>query len=648
MTSTSAANSPKISYRPDVDGLRAIAVLGVVLFHAGLGMPGGFVGVDIFFVISGFLITSLILKDLQAGSFSFLDFWERRARRILPALSVLVLATLVAGWFLLLPADYRSLASSVIALGVAASNVQFWRKTGYFQTAAEEVPLLHTWSLSVEEQFYILIPIFLFILFRIGRSSWVVLALGAGALLSFGLSCYTVERSPSATFYLLPTRAWELAAGSLLAFARPIPNDRLRSIMAWGGAAAVLLPFFLYAPGIRFPGLTALPPVAGTALLIWSGMRLQSGTPPLPLKILAWRPLVWIGLLSYSLYLWHWPLFAYYRYLHSSPPGGLMSVVFVVLSFVLAWLSLRFVERPFRSRSVISSRNLIFSLSAATVVPLLLIAFILRESGGVPQRVPPEVRQITAAIKDETYLIDMTPGDVPDNFIPLGSKEVSPEILVWGDSHAMAILPGINAACEEMGIAGVAATSSATVPVLEWYLRNRYGLSEEAPIFNQAVMDYIREAAENGSLRQVILAARWTVYLDDDERREGLGKALAVTIREIRDVGCEVILVKEVPTFPRDVPRSLVLYRMVGWDSLLPVLEPDLHFEVSQVQDTLFADLLKNGPDGIRIFDPLDFLVFSNGHIQPVDEEGAPLYWDDNHLSVIGSLRLREAFLGFF
>ena len=371
--------SHKIAYRPDIDGLRAIAVLGVVFFHAGLGFPGGYAGVDVFFVISGFLITSLILKELRQGTFSLLGFWERRARRILPALTVVVVAILIAGWFFLLPADYEVLGKQIVALAALSSNIKFWWETGYFATSAEEKPLLHTWSLSLEEQFYLLIPLLLWFLFRLRKSSWVAPVLFLGAIASFTLSVIGSYRAPSATFFLLPTRAWELAAGSLLAFVQPIPQPRLRTLIAWLGLAAILGPLFFYAPGIRFPGLTALPPVAGAALLIWSGLRPPSSDLrpptsdlrpptsvlrppssdsrlPLPNRLLATRPLVWIGLLSYSLYLWHWPLFAYCKYLSSTPPTLPVRLSLVAISVLLAWLSLCFVERPFRSRSLVPTR----------------------------------------------------------------------------------------------------------------------------------------------------------------------------------------------------------------------------------------------------------------------------------------------------
>ena len=225
----------KFRYRADIDGLRAIAVIGVVLFHAGLGVGGGFVGVDVFFVISGFLITSLILRDLDRGSFSIVDFWERRARRIFPALAVVVIVTLIAGWFLMLPFGFQVLGQSAVALTVFASNMQFWRTSGYFDPAAEENPLLHTWSLSVEEQFYLVVPLLLLLVFALRFQRRLGLILGVGVVASFLVSVYWVDRDPKGAFYLLPSRAWELGAGSLLVLARPASNSALRELMAWLG-----------------------------------------------------------------------------------------------------------------------------------------------------------------------------------------------------------------------------------------------------------------------------------------------------------------------------------------------------------------------------------------------------------------------------
>ena len=465
-----------MAYRPDIDGLRAVAVLGVVFFHAALKFPGGYVGVDVFFVISGFLITSLLIKELRQETFSLLNFWERRARRILPALAVVVTAIIAAGWVFLMPADYKDLGKQVISLVGFSSNFRFWNETGYFAAAAETKPMLHTWSLSLEEQFYLFIPLLLMGLFRVRKSHWIVATLLLIALISFGLSVYGSYHAPAATFFLLPARAWELATGSLLAFAPAIPEARLRTLLAWLGLSAILVPFFFYAPGIRFPGLTALPPVAGAALLIWSGFQLPytNFELPLPNRLLASRSLVWIGLISYSLYLWHWPLFAFYKYVNICTNKLVkdtwwpIRLSLVAASVALAWLSQRFVERPFRTRTLIHSRKHLFALSGIVVAALVLVSLLLLRTNGATNRLSPKARQIAAGSMNYAFRIGLTAKDIPDHLTQFGDPKTPPKVLVWGDSHAMAIIPAVDLAYKKAGIAARGATAHSTPPVLEW------------------------------------------------------------------------------------------------------------------------------------------------------------------------------------
>ncbi|MDB4470495.1 acyltransferase, partial [Akkermansiaceae bacterium] len=294
----------RLSYRPDIDGLRAVAVLGVLFFHAGLGCKGGFVGVDVFFVISGFLITSLILRDLNAGTFSFADFWARRIRRIVPPLAVMTLVVIIVSYFSLFPRDLWFIGVHLLGLCFGVANISHWRSNDDYFSSDQE-PLLHTWSLSVEEQFYVLIPIGLYLLYKVRGKNFV---LPFGILLcgvSLAASIYSSYNKPTINFYFLPTRAWELGAGSLLAFARPITSSKSREILSLTGVALVISYFFCFREGIPFPGATALPPVIGAALFIWSGI----GQTKLPIasRLLTLRPIVGIGLISYSLYLWHYP-----------------------------------------------------------------------------------------------------------------------------------------------------------------------------------------------------------------------------------------------------------------------------------------------------------------------------------------------------
>jgi peptidoglycan/LPS O-acetylase OafA/YrhL len=634
--------SNKIAYRPDIDGLRAIAVLGVVFFHAGLRFPGGYVGVDVFFVISGFLITSLLLKELRQGTFSLLNFWERRARRILPALAVVVAAIIAAGWFFLMPADYETLGKQVIALIGFSSNVKFWRETGYFAAAAETKPLLHTWSLSLEEQFYLLIPLLLAFLFWIRKSNWIVPTLLLGAVVSFGLSVYGSYRAPAATFFLLPTRAWELATGSLLAFAPAIPQARLRTLLAWIGLAAICVPFFFYAPGIRFPGLTALPPVAGAALLIWSGFQLPTSNfqLPVPNRLLASRPFVWIGLLSYSLYLWHWPLFAFQKYISFTPAALPLRLSLVAASVMLAWLSLRFVERPFRSRAIIRSRNHVFALSAGAVAALVLTSLLLWKTNGAKNRLTPEAQRLAAGTTDFAFINELKISDIPDNLVQLGNPTLPPKVLVWGDSHAMAILPAVDLACKNAGIAARAATASATAPVLEWFRVSQHGLNENAPAFNAAVLDYIKSAASQG-LSHVILAASWEGNLTKEATgNEQFQRALRRTVGEIQAAGCRVVVLIDVPRFSFNPPRTLTLNALRSNSSSHLVTDTTQYFADTALQRPILSDLSQLG---VTVIDPAEFFTDANGIIRPADSGGC-LYRDSHHLSTHGSQRLTGLF----
>ncbi len=633
-----------LRYRNDIDGLRAIAVLGVVLYHAGFGFPGGFVGVDIFFVISGFLITSLILRDLKAGTFSMIDFWERRARRILPALACVTAFTLVAGYFLLMPLDYQALGKSILALAAFSSNIQFWRETGYFAAAAEQKPMLHTWSLSVEEQFYLLIPIILWLLWRRGKAASAFHFLLWGGLASLALAVYGTYRAPSATFFLLPARAWELAAGSLLAFAAPVSSLRLRNGMGLLGAIFILFAVFGYSAGTRFPGLAAIPPVAGAALLIWSGMSRQDSNeggwkPALTQRFLAIRPLVWIGLLSYSLYLWHWPLLAFYRYLGILQTSTPVRAALLAASLLLAWLSLRFVERPFRRRGLVTKRTSVFALSAVTIVALIIPCIFLWRGDGLPQRLSPKAQRFAEGATDSVFANELILSDIPKNLVTLGTAGIEPAVFVWGDSHAMAILPAVDEACKELGLAGVAATHPSTPPVLDWFRSDGFGLGADSLPYNREIYNYLNSSEARMSIKKVVLAAFWLPCVNQDFK--SFQAALTSTVAALNRSGYQVIIFKQVPGWSTEVSKALAFHEMIGSSRLLPQVEP-ASINYFHRQDLLFARL-DTAHSKVQFIDPRDFLKDAAGNLVPGDENG-PFYRDRIHLTVYGARRLVPAF----
>lgn len=334
-------------YRPEIDGLRAIAVLIVIIFHANIGLlEGGFIGVDVFFVISGYLITSIILNDLDKDRFSILDFYERRARRILPALFVVMALCVPPAWWWMEIGDFRNFGESVLAAALFVSNVLFWTESDYFGGEAEEKPLLHTWSLAVEEQFYIVFPLALLMLWRSRRGSSAPVLLIAIGLASLAATEIGWRRFPEANFYLFPTRAWELIAGALCAFAERRGGRRESDALAALGIFGIAASAALMNARTPFPSLLALPTVAGTALIVlFCGPRVRAA--------LSVRPLVAIGLISYSAYLIHQPLFAFARVISLDPPPVPLMAGLAAASLPLGWLSWRLVEQPFRRRGAV-------------------------------------------------------------------------------------------------------------------------------------------------------------------------------------------------------------------------------------------------------------------------------------------------------
>src|ERR1700690_2687799 len=394
--------SPK--YRPDIDGLRAIAVLSVVFFHLGVPLHGGFVGVDIFFTISGFLIGSIILRQTSDRIFTFAGFYERRIRRIFPALIVMLAVSCILAYEFLLPAELISFSKSLAAASFSLSNIFFWLQSGYFDAPASNTPLLHTWSLAIEEQFYVFLPVLLVILHRFSprRINLVIYSFAAVSLL---ISVYGAYQFPSAAFYLLHTRAWELLIGTALAL-EGFPKLRGPFVREAAGIAGLLLIAFallFYHSWTPFPGLAALPPCLGTALIIAAG---ESGKNTVG-RLLSLRPIVFVGLISYSLYLWHWPLIVFYKFGFTVIDGlsHIQSQAFLfALSLVLATLSWRFVEMPVRSGTWGNNRTWLFGGAAvATIVVAAPSAGVLALQG-VPSRFTQAAQQV--AVYLDRGLID--------------------------------------------------------------------------------------------------------------------------------------------------------------------------------------------------------------------------------------------------
>jgi len=638
-----------LKHRPEIDGLRAIAVLVVALYHGGLGFSGGYVGVDVFFVISGYLITSLIWKDLEAGTFTFSHFWERRARRIVPAMVVVVAATIAIGCIFLFPVDLQSLGRATASQSIFAANFNYWQEAGYFGGAAEEKPLVHTWSLAVEEQFYLFMPFIAWGAFR-GRRTRTrrgAMALFSGLLaLSLGLGVYGVSRFPSAAFYLLPTRAWELLSGAVLALAPPaigfLRSRLLKESAALLGLASILVASLAYTPSTRFPGAAALLPCAGAWLVIWANGR-SSEDEGLPLvgRLLSARPVVFIGLVSYSFYLWHWPFLTFIRYISIDSPPAYVRLLAIIAGFLCAILSWKFIEKPFREKRIASGRS-IFVFAALGLLALFACGISIYKASGLPGRFPAAVVEYANAKDDLSFRINLDMKSAErGELTPLGGPSAAPSWLIWGDSHAMSMLPAFDFILKAHGLAGLGATHSSTPPILSWYFSDDYGLNDSAPAFGRLVL----KTASIRKISDVVLVAYWGCYSEYANRTgsyQAYCDGLLDTVKAIKALGMRAWLVLDIPTQDINVPRVLsraFLMRKDITDSLRTVDEVQPYDGFSEETISAFER------EGARLINPKPLFLDPTGRYYRVEKDGIALYWDNQHLSTKCAERVVAPFL---
>lgn len=635
-----------VVYRRDIDGLRAVAVIAVVLFHFGVpGFSGGFVGVDVFFVISGYLITSIIWRQRETGRFSFADFWARRARRILPALFVLLAAVLAVGWFLMAPKDYEELGRSVRYQVMFASNLLFMRQDGYFDVASDLKPLLHTWSLAVEEQFYIVFPLVLTLLSS--RFKHWRLALFTLLLVSFGLSVWAVAQHPEKAFFLLPMRAWELLAGAMLAVA-PARQKRLTASAAQCisliGMALILIAVFGYDKSTPFPGAAALLPVLGVVALIWANEHHTTWVG----RILSTRWMVGLGLISYSWYLWHWPVFVFASYASVDAFGPALTTALIALTLILGYVSWRFVETPFRERRWLASRRQILTGAALGILVLGLAGQALRWTDGLPSRLSEQALQYAKASEWRPELMacitdDKSPPDTP--FCRYGSTPAAPaQMLVWGDSHATALIPALDVNAKQHDVNVMLASSAGCLPL--------EGLEhgERCAFYNRRV----EHALQIEPVHDVMLVARWSLYLYGDAKgdqghalhdatghydravaEQRLAEGLRTRVEQLRKAGYRVWLMKEAPLQPFNPPYRLSRLAMLHQPTDDAGLAVQEHLKQKAFINTLFAQIAATD-DGVSVLDPTPQLCDSTGLCR-AEQAGHSLYTDDNHLSEVGA-----------
>lgn len=628
---TMTHHHPGIAYRPEIDALRAVAVLPVILFHAGIpGFSGGYVGVDVFFVISGFLITSILVRDLDSGTFSLLKFYDRRVRRIFPVLVLVISASLLAGWFLMLPKDFEDTGQSAVAAAAFLSNVLFYIKTGYFAGPAETKALLHTWSLAVEEQFYLLFPIILWLVWRLTRKALFPTLLFLGLASFIGMHA-AMNEDTSFAFYMFPTRGWELLLGSIVAIA---PARRpAAGVMTATGLLLIASTVALADENTRFPGWAAVPPALGAALVIHfspaAGLT----------KALTWKPLILIGLMSYSLYLWHWPILVFMRYWTVRPLDASEIVVAITLTFAVSSLSWRFIEQPIRRLQGISSLRVVTAGIAAVSVPAALGLAVVHYKG-VPERMP-------AAIADILALKDFNPTKV-DGCTPLkefaaasvchvGEAGLQPAFALWGDSHAGSWRPGIDAAARRAGQAGLLFTANGCPPVIGLELRDTA---------NDCIRfaEFVQERLQIEKISRLFLAARWSAYERPGRIKNGGGSLEAwrsVLMESLRkqSAAFDLIFVHEVPGSEYDVPsaraRTILFGRTVDFG-----VSQDAREKRDRTVRKVVASLVSQGM--VRSVDPAS-KICDEVRCEAV-HNGVALYTDHSHLTEDASLSAGVSF----
>jgi peptidoglycan/LPS O-acetylase OafA/YrhL len=640
-------------YRPDIDGLRAIAVGLVVLGHTGLLFRGGFIGVDVFFVISGFLITRLILSGYDEGTLTLKQFWLRRVRRILPAAAVAVGATLLAGMMLLRPRELAALGESAIAQQLCLANIYFWAQGGYFDLPSEHKPLLHTWSLAVEEQFYLIWPLILLLVWRRGRKA-VALTIGTLGAASLVASEIVTRSHPSAAFYFMPPRMWELLLGALVLFCPSV-----RSVLVGlSGLAIILVAAALYTPQTPFPGLAALVPCLGTAMIIAAPVANRLSATGL----LATRPVVYVGKASYSIYLWHWPLLVFSKMYLGKDFSFAAQAGVVLASLAIGSLSYEFVETPIRSRRWLPDNRhlvlccgLVAMLICATACSMYsyLASKYPEVALGRDMPQPPEPSGKDAWL--DKYRRLGASGRILGGSSDLGRP---PTFVLWGDSHAATISKMVDALARSKGLCGKCLAFAGSTPLLGvWNNARPETTGREIQLeWNHDVVEWIR----NNKVKNVIMAARWDhrvppPFVDVDFTYQGLFPDPRTSWREalIRDSRSSVLS-------PADAQRVLQEHfhetisafessgTRVWFLMQVPVQEDDPFgrltrgvtqqaYEAQQYEMIRFLKLWTS--PALTVIGPGKNWFDSAGYSVIADSEG-PYYADRDHLNSRGAQKL--------
>lgn len=565
-----------MKYRPEIDGLRTLAVMPVILFHAGLNLfSGGYVGVDVFFVISGYLITTILLNELNSGSFSIIKFYERRFRRIIPPVAAMALVVSILCWHYMMPKELQGFGRSLAAMSTFWANIYFYKTTGYFDLEAESKPLLHTWSLSVEEQFYIIFPFILMLIFRFHKK--IPLAyISALALISFAASSMMVNYSQPDAFYLLHFRAWELLAGAALASLHCSKNERWAKVRTSRftpmlGFTLILAPMLLYTNKIVFPGLAALPVILGTMVLIDAykdGVKDPLG------RLLTLPPVVGVGKISYALYLWHWPFLTLPPIVLNKALSPLQITAALAMTFAASILSWYAVEQPIRTKRILPTRKGLMSFSFAAIAILVTIGITAGLNDNLYNRIHPQASAYLKTAENDLKSTMECLREVDSVRLPpcvVGDRSLEPSFIMWGDSHAEAWRPALNDLAQEYGVSGLVHTMASCPPLFgyisnEWDTKNNSGCRK----FNEEIFELI----DKYNISDICLDGNFTRYVEGlygkppsisrageilsaEESRLLFQEKLGETIAILKERNIRIWVVQSVPVHSVDVSAHL-------------------------------------------------------------------------------------------
>jgi peptidoglycan/LPS O-acetylase OafA/YrhL len=625
-----------MKYREEIDGLRAVALIPVIFFHAGFRVfSGGYVGVDIFFVISGYLITSLLIERLESGTFSLLEFYERRARRILPALYITIVCCALIAWMLLFPLEMKVFGESALSVGLFISNVYFWFQSGYFENAAHFTPLLHTWSLAVEEQYYFLFPILFCGAFRLCRRKafGAVVVVAGFSFVSFVVSAWY---EPNFSFFSTPTRAWELMVGSICAFVPIAPITRRANCLSILGL--VLIVVRVFTQGTITPALSvfSLAPVVGTAAIILYG---REGT--FAARILSLRVLVGIGLISYSAYLWHQPLLVFTRIVSITPPSGPILLASSAASLLLGYASWRFIERPFRERgaSFYVRRASMIGFASTSSIVVIILGLWAHLSGGFPERISPDVLAIASAANDFDHsrqgCVSFVQNDLAVCHLGVAGK--APDFALIGDSFARALASGINSAALDRGQSGIVVGVPGCPPIVA--IGGIWAPARER--CSEFQKNLIQGVARLG-VTTAILYANWSVldrrnfvtaYKPDAANgADAFRGPLIATLSDLTSKHIKVFIVCCSPELTFPIPQALARAKLLGSSVDIRPYKSDF---LTQNRTALSLFSSPEVSQMSRLIDISGF--FCRSDRCDVALEGRPLYHDQSHLNQFGA-----------